>query len=250
MKFIYQEHSLKPGIYKIINTHTNRVYIGQAKRFKERWNGHRTSLVGKRHRNKFIQSDFDKCLTLLGHDDFLEFHVLEVMEGSSKEERNKREEEHIREVKQLGNCYNLLNGTTQSVHVFKDLEGFSAQVSEKMKLKWQEDTYVQAMMEARFQSKMYETVSEKAKLRWADNAFKTLVKFSMFTETVKLKRLQHSAKLASKFSKTYGTVISPDGKYMTVVNLNQFCRVNNLSRSAMQQLFKKRTKQHKGWQLA
>lgn len=37
-----------------------------------------------------MQVDFNKTKELLGHDDFLEFHVLEVMEKSTKEERNKQ----------------------------------------------------------------------------------------------------------------------------------------------------------------
>jgi group I intron endonuclease len=92
MKFIYDGHSLKSGIYKIINTHTNRIYIGQAKEIKARWNGHKSSLLRSKHQNKFLMNDFSKCQLQLSHHDFLEFYVLEVMEGSTKEERNKREE--------------------------------------------------------------------------------------------------------------------------------------------------------------
>jgi group I intron endonuclease len=108
MKFNYEEHSLKPGIYKILNTHTNRIYIGQAKRFKERWMGHRSSLRRNKCMNHFFLNDYNKCKAELGHDDFLEFHVLDVMEGSTKEERNKREEEWIEKFyDKQQNCYNL-----------------------------------------------------------------------------------------------------------------------------------------------
>lgn len=108
MKFIYEEHSLKSGIYKILNTHTNRVYIGQASRFKERWKGHSSSLCRNKCMNRFLLNDFNKCREALGHDDFLEFHVLEVMEGSTKEQRNKREEEWIKQFyDQQVNCYNF-----------------------------------------------------------------------------------------------------------------------------------------------
>lgn len=108
MKFIYEEHSLKSGIYKILNTHTNRVYIGQAKEFKERWKAHKNSLLNNKHQNKFLLSDFNKCRKALGHDDFLEFHVLEVMENSTKEERNKRETMLISEVfDNQVHCYNM-----------------------------------------------------------------------------------------------------------------------------------------------
>jgi group I intron endonuclease len=108
MKFFYEDNSLKSGIYKILNTHTNRFYIGQAKEFKERWKAHKCSLLSGKHQNKFLLSDFNKCKTELGHDDFIEFHVLEVMENSTKEERNKKETEFILEV--FDNqvfCYNM-----------------------------------------------------------------------------------------------------------------------------------------------
>ena len=72
MKFIYELHANKPGIYKIINTRTNRIYVGQAKEFKKRWFGHRTSLLSGKHFNKFLLADFNKCKTELGNDDFLE----------------------------------------------------------------------------------------------------------------------------------------------------------------------------------
>lgn len=108
MKLNYQDNSLKPGIYKILNTHTNRTYIGQAKEFKSRWCGHRSSLKLCKHQNKFFLNDFNKCREELGHDDFLEFHVLEVMEGSTKEERNQREEEWIAKFYDNQNlCYNF-----------------------------------------------------------------------------------------------------------------------------------------------
>lgn len=97
MKFNYNEKSLKPGIYKITNKKVDKTYIGQSKEFKERWNSHRSILLKGKHQNKHLQNSFDKARDDVGHDDFLEFHILEVMEGSTKEERNKREEHWIGE---------------------------------------------------------------------------------------------------------------------------------------------------------
>ena len=108
MKFNYQSHSLKPGIYKITNTSSNRIYIGQAQKIKNRWQGHSISLRGNKHQNKFLQNDFNKCKEELGHDDFLVFEVIEVMEGSTKEERNKREEWWISQhYDDQAACYNF-----------------------------------------------------------------------------------------------------------------------------------------------
>lgn len=161
MKLIYNEHSLKPGIYKILNTHTGRQYIGQAKRFKERWRSHASSLLKGKHQNKFLQADFNKCKEVLGHDDFLEFHVLEVLEGSTKEERNKREEESI------GSIYHdLLPDGSRVCYNFKEKtealerscysntpEETKAKKSDSMKKVWENEVY-------------RSTLAEKAKRFW------------------------------------------------------------------------------------
>ena len=128
MKFIYQEHSLKPGIYKILNTHTNRIYIGQAKRLKERWMSHKCSLLRNKHQNKHLQSSFNKWKLCVGHDDFLEFHVLEVMESSTKEERNEREEWFIQEA--IKNGAKLFNIELRS-NILKQREKSSIETRKK-----------------------------------------------------------------------------------------------------------------------
>ena len=112
MKLFYQSCSKKSGIYKIINTHTNRIYIGQCKSFQQRWYDHKRHLLDGRHQNKFLLNDYNKCKQELGDDDFLEFHVLEVMENSTKEERNLKEEFYITSVfdkQEL--CYNFQETT-------------------------------------------------------------------------------------------------------------------------------------------
>lgn len=108
MKFFYESHSNSPGIYKIINTHSNRIYIGQTNSFKKRWYDHKRYFLNERHQNKFLLNDFNKCRELLGNDDFLEFHIVEVMNESSKEERNIREEYWINQYFDDQNlCYNF-----------------------------------------------------------------------------------------------------------------------------------------------
>jgi group I intron endonuclease len=109
MKFNYEGNSLKSGIYKILNTHNGRVYIGSSARFKARWqDGHAKHLLKGKHQNRFIQADYDKCRDTFGHDDFLEFHVIEVMEGSTKEERKIHEQKWLDQYFDNGKqCYNL-----------------------------------------------------------------------------------------------------------------------------------------------
>jgi group I intron endonuclease len=107
MLFFYEGNSLKPGIYEIRNRYSGRSYIGQAKRFKERITWHISSLRNNKHGNKFLLNDFLKCKEILDHDNFLEFHIIDIMENSTKEERNIKEEYWIKEYKE--NRYELYN---------------------------------------------------------------------------------------------------------------------------------------------
>lgn len=107
MYFNYQDFSLKSGIYEIRNRISNKSYIGQASRFKTRFGGHKQTLFNNKHSNKHFQSSYNFYLNLLGHDNFIEFHILEVMTSSTKEKRNVREEYWIN--KYLKSGYQLYN---------------------------------------------------------------------------------------------------------------------------------------------
>lgn len=104
MLFDYQGNSLKSGVYKLTNLINNRIYIGSAKRFKERWKQHHYALKNNKHSNKFLQADYNKC----GEDAF-KFEVLEVISGE-KQDRLLIEEKYILQFFDKGeNCYNLCN---------------------------------------------------------------------------------------------------------------------------------------------
>lgn len=107
--FNYNGLANSGGIYIIFNSHNWRIYVGSTMRFKTRWNdGHVRSLLLNKHSNKFLQADFNKCKTLLGNDDFLEFHIIQNMPGSTKQERLGEEEKWLKVHFDHGkNCYNL-----------------------------------------------------------------------------------------------------------------------------------------------
>ena len=44
MEYKFEGHSLKSGVYRLTNKNNGKVYIGSAKRFKERWSQHTASL--------------------------------------------------------------------------------------------------------------------------------------------------------------------------------------------------------------
>lgn len=86
-----------PGIYKITNEQTNRVYYGSTKDFEHRVKAHISTLKHDKHCNPGIQSDYKQ-----GHT--FRFELIAVIE--ERTERLKRERELI---KASDNIYNLVS---------------------------------------------------------------------------------------------------------------------------------------------
>lgn len=206
MKFNYQSHSLKPGIYKITNTHTGRIYIGQAKEFKSRWKGHSSSLRSGKHQNKFLQNDFNKCKEELGHDDFLVFEIIEVMEGSTKKERSDREEIEI--AKYFDNCkvcYNIKEkaGDTERSCYSLTPEETKKKQSESMKKRWENPEYaasIRAILEDNLSNpEVKQKLSEARREAWNDPTYRA----SMSEKIAAVKRTEENRKAVSEFMKEY-----------------------------------------------
>ncbi len=103
MEYKIENDLLKSGIYTITNKLNGRIYVGSAKKFKDRWRSHRYSLRNNKHCNRFLQADYNKC----GSEAFL-FKIIELTDGKSKEERLLIEEKWIEQYYDSGNkCYNL-----------------------------------------------------------------------------------------------------------------------------------------------
>lgn len=49
-----------PGIYAVTNTVSGRVYVGQARNIRKRWEVHRSTLGNGKHRNGFLQRAWNK----------------------------------------------------------------------------------------------------------------------------------------------------------------------------------------------
>ena len=72
------------GIYKIICTATNEVYIGQSVEIKRRWATHKRELKNNIHYNKHMQSTYNKY----GEQTFV-YEILELCPASKLDEREK-----------------------------------------------------------------------------------------------------------------------------------------------------------------
>lgn len=150
---------LKSGIYKIINTHSNRVYIGQTIRtFKERWNEHSSCLLNDNHDNIFLQNDYNKCKKELERDPFLEFSILEITENFSKEYINFLEEFYIIAVyDNQEQCYNFKKTSRSSERlVFShSLEESKQKLKESNRKFWESPESIKTRQHASEVSKKY-----------------------------------------------------------------------------------------------
>ena len=90
------------GVYEIENRITGKVYIGQSKDWKNRWNQHRWELSLGRHNNSSLQADYDEH----GLDAF-EHRVVEYPCDTSSDVLREHERQalisHIREGKEVYN---------------------------------------------------------------------------------------------------------------------------------------------------
>jgi len=70
---------MESGIYVIKNKVTNDVYIGSAKNFNKRWNGHKSKLRKKIHHSIILQNSWNKH-----KEKFFVFQIIEYVKDISK----------------------------------------------------------------------------------------------------------------------------------------------------------------------
>lgn len=90
------------GIYKISNTENGKFYIGSSKNIVKRWNEHKWALKNNRHRNRPMQSAYNKY----GADVFI-YEVIEVV--NDIEQLRNIEQKYINSLNACGRTvgYNL-----------------------------------------------------------------------------------------------------------------------------------------------
>lgn len=253
MLFFYQGSSKSSGIYEIRNRHTNRSYIGQAKEFKNRWTyGHKQSLIKNRNLNKYLLNDFNKCLEQLGHDNFIEFHILELMPYSTKDERNIREEFWIKTYEENGyQLYNFIKKITNKERsCFSNTpEETRLKHSKAFKKMWSDSIKKQeisnAIKEALNQPECIELRIEVAKQMWQNpshiekmiaianspEAIERFIKNCHTPEVIK--------KTAKNLVKNHGKIISPIGEVFEVNDgVKNFCRDHELPLSGARTLIR------------
>lgn len=276
MKFCYEGFSNSGGIYKITNTKNNKIYIGSAKEFKERWKQHKRSLISGKHHNQHLQRSFDKY----GGAVFV-FEVLEVVEGSIQD-RKTIEQIYIDQYLDKWNmCFNLDRNakmprlkhskapiSTAEKHSKNSIERWKCphyreRLSKSFKESWTEErrrdmsNRVSGENNPRFNAivskETRKKISNSSINRWQDDEFvqnaKTIAKeqAEVQWQNPAIREKMKKA-LQGINSKTY-MFLNPFSVSITISNLKKFCLDNNLSYSSMKNVAGGRQKQHRGWSL-
>lgn len=266
MKFNYEGHSFKGGIYKILNAHNGRVYIGSTSRFQTRWwNGHAKSLLKGKHQNRFLQADFNKCREELGHDDFLEFHVVQLMEESSKESRKVIEQEWIDRHFDNGNqCYNLKQKVVLSRGDVpsKNPEETKRKLSESAKRNWENPQFrldvivkLTGVKKPPRSEQHRQNLSLSHRGLQASDETKKKISESHKTEkclyTLRQTYEKHRAQIIARVTEAvslHHQLVSPTGELVEVVNLNKWCKEHGMHSSGFSNLKRKKDgTTYKGW---
>ena len=261
MLFFYQGYSNVPCIYEIRNVHSGRRYVGQTVNPKLRWgSGHKRSLVAGKHRNQFLQNDFNKCFALLGNTDFLEFHILEALPNTTPEERDQRECYWITALGASCELYNLTTGGNAKKRVS---ESTKQKLSASRKGKTYEEQYgserAAEVREKIRENKLVEMNKPEVKENLRQQLRgKTNVERYGEDKAEEVKRKQSMARKgkytgveSSRFKMVEGICLrSPDGvEYTSVEGIKEFAEVHGLSRNHLSELLAGKRKTHHGWQL-
>lgn len=156
-----------PYIYKIENTITHQVYIGQTTQEPDiRFREHKCQLNNNRKGNKYFQNAWNKY----GEDAF-EFSVIEEC---SEDELDNKEMAYIEMYDSFKNGYNAtIGGGGTRGYVFTD--DVKARISEKVNECYKDEEFVKKMSIAKLKSwtpERREKLSETFKGKWQDPEFR------------------------------------------------------------------------------
>lgn len=93
-----------PGIYTVTNTVLGTVYVGHARNIRKRWEQHRSTLGTGTHRNRYLQSAWDK----FGPEAFRFEVILDLSEVPKDALIARLNEEEIAALRRFPDTYNLM----------------------------------------------------------------------------------------------------------------------------------------------
>lgn len=204
-------------IYLATNTLNNKVYIGQTIQTLS-WRIKRHYDTAKQNRAKGKKEQYFGKALLKYDKSIFEWDVLED-NITGKDALNEAEIFWIAYYKYIGaELYNLTNGGEGASGHKVTLE-VRKQIAAALRGKLRPE-HVKAKISAKRKTKV---ISEETK-----------------------RKMSESAKGKVRSAKTY-TLLSPDGKLVTITNMLAFCRVNGLEDGNMCQVANGKRKSHRGW---
>lgn len=268
------------GIYQIRCIPTGKIYVGSAVDIQARWKNHRSYLKRGTHRNKYLQSAWDKH----GEDNF-ECRVLELVE---REHLLEREQEWIIGTectnREIGfNLYETAGSPgdkfAQVWEGFIDPEGNEVVIQnleEFCRSNGLDAGLMRRIAKGGTKHKGHKGWTHKNSVRQREyiktwegfvdphgNPVGTITNLAAFcrehdlddTHMIALakgklhahKGWTHSNKREHLGHKTYTGFINPEGHRVVITNLQDFCRRNNLHPVHMHQLISGERKSHHGW---
>lgn len=278
MKPFYNKQSTSSGIYKIINTLNQRIYIGKAKVFRQRFYEHRRKLMATKHTNLFLQHDFSKC-----GESVFEFHIIEVVEDSSQ--LSVREDYWLKQYHDgQKNCYNFMKTSSASDRTCfsKTPEETIKLISENSKAMWSDEEWKKkrvdacrteefrkkqsenqkrvaanpengnsaAAAKARYSNEEYKKArTQKLKDAWARDDGSRRKKASEAAKIVyETNKETLRAALVEKTAKHY-TLVSPEGDVVEVKNLAKFFREQGFKFNDCVYNLLRNSKSYHGWSI-
>jgi len=283
---IKKSETISGGIYAILNTKSDRIYIGQTKNFLKRWKKHKYLLSKNKHKNQFLQNDFNKCKFEFKNDEFLTFIIIEQIDINDKNLMTMREQIYLDAFIPTGECYNI-----QKIAQINDPSCFSKtpketseKISKASKRNWANPEYREKISKFQkelwkdqdYQSKMSngkkelwknptyrEKILKKRKEIWDSDAHKKkmiekwqnpeYVKKKSETQKKRWENPEYKKKVFEtwdkKLSKLKGVVLSPEGIEYEIFNIKRFSIEHGLNRRHLSELINKKAKSHKGWKL-
>ena len=204
-------------VYKITNTVTDKVYVGQTtyKNPRNRWSAHKCDLKRNRCNNQYLQRAWNKH----GEEAF-QFDV--VAEATTQKQLDKLEVQLIAELQTRNPLYgyNLRSGGARGKHTEETKRKLSAS-----------------------RNKLYAS----AKGRKLKQHLSALAKKQNHPLAENIQR----SKTQRKYEWDSPILVSPEGKRYTVHTVKGFCREHGIKHDGhIRHLIRGNRKQYKGWTLA
>lgn len=224
----------EPAIYKLENTLTKEIYVGGTRDAQSRKRHHFYDLRVGRHRNPKLQRDFYE------NGNVFEFVVLEYLPRHISDDVIVRREQEWIEF--LNPYYNSKN----AVKVFGsdlDLEKERKLAQQKGRIQSQEEKNKRAESVRLY----WKTHQPKKISEWHKKMISTRLSGKGHPNFGKTTSEETKNKISMSLARTEYTFLNPQGDVITVQNLKQYCKNNNMPYNSVMCIVRGTRKQWRGW---